>query len=265
MMMAVRSVQQLVDRALEALLGGGSRREEASSRITRPGSRRKTRVKASSCASPADRLCPPVSSSVSSPCGSAAIPIAQFQFVERCQDLFVGDGAVEEGQVVAHAGAEQLHILGDDGHALAQRFSLASRRSTPSRRISPAGRVVQAEDQPRQGGLAAAGASQQPQHLPGLQREGQVVQHRVVRIVVGKATRPRKPEPSGRPADCVPGPSSHLRFDLAQLGQAFHTGADGLEALHLVGQRPDRFFQQVDVMDEQIDRADGDAPRVNSK
>ena len=43
--------------------------DEASSRMTRPGSRRKTRVKASNCASPAERPCPPVSSWVSNPSG----------------------------------------------------------------------------------------------------------------------------------------------------------------------------------------------------
>ncbi len=48
----------------------GSRREEASSRMTRPGSARKTRVKASNCASPAESPSPSEPSSVSSPIGS---------------------------------------------------------------------------------------------------------------------------------------------------------------------------------------------------
>ena len=47
----------------------GSRREEASSKMTRPGFRRKTRVNASNCASPADNERLPVSNSVSKPSG----------------------------------------------------------------------------------------------------------------------------------------------------------------------------------------------------
>jgi len=48
----------------------GSSRDEASSRITSAGSLRKTRAKANSCASPADRLEPPASSCVSKPFGN---------------------------------------------------------------------------------------------------------------------------------------------------------------------------------------------------
>ena len=39
-------------------------------------------------------------------------------------DPGVGYHRIKKGQVVAHAGLEQLYVLGDKGHAPAQRFQL---------------------------------------------------------------------------------------------------------------------------------------------
>jgi hypothetical protein len=45
-------------------------------------------------------------------------------------DLFIGDRAVEERQVIAHTGTEQLHILRDDGDAATWVSTCASRMSS---------------------------------------------------------------------------------------------------------------------------------------
>ena len=64
---------------------------------------------------------PPASSSVSRPCGQRAEPRAQSP-ARRCAVRMRSSGmvGVEEGQVVAHAGAEELHVLRDHADAPAQ-------------------------------------------------------------------------------------------------------------------------------------------------
>ena len=139
MMIAVRSRSSLSTARSMSCSVAGSSRDEASSRMTRPGSRKKTRVKASNCASPAESPRPPVSSWVSSPSGSDSYQSRQFQFLDHGVDPLVGNAAVEKGQVVAHAGLEQLHVLGHHRHPLAQRVERrAGAMSTPPSAIRPA-------------------------------------------------------------------------------------------------------------------------------
>ena len=52
--------------------------------------------------------------------GQGAVPAPQAQVAEHLQDALVGDRGVEQRQVVAHRGPEELHVLGDHADMLAQ-------------------------------------------------------------------------------------------------------------------------------------------------
>ena len=98
----------------------GSRREEASSSMTSPGSRRKTRAKASSCDSPADRPAARREASVE-PVGQRLAPVPEAELAQHGGDPLIGDAAVEQRQVVANAGAEEMDVLGDDADRSGER------------------------------------------------------------------------------------------------------------------------------------------------
>ena len=109
--------------------------------------------------------------------GQAAIPIHQSEGFQAAEDGGVVDGLVEEGQVLAHRGAEDLHILRHHAHPLAQsvQSEVADRLATEAD-LSLLD-VVEAEEQARQGALAAAGASEEAQGAARLEAEGNVAQH----------------------------------------------------------------------------------------
>ena len=89
------------------------------------------------------------------PVGQPCQPVGQSQFVDHRQDLVVGDAAVEESEVVAHGGLEELDVLGDQATRCRSGLSWCwVQRDAPQPDLA-VGWVVQAEDQPRQGGLAA--------------------------------------------------------------------------------------------------------------
>ncbi len=94
----------------------GSRRDEASSRMIRSGSARKTRAKARSWACPASPVPPGPQLRVES-LRKAREPFAQSELVQHLCDRCVGDARVKKREVVAHAGLEELHLLGDERHA----------------------------------------------------------------------------------------------------------------------------------------------------
>ena len=51
---------------------------------------------------------------------------------------------------------------------------------------------------------------------------------------------------------------SDLALDGKQLGNALHVGAHVLQILHLFGQNANRPGDQIGVVDNQVDRTDGD-------
>ena len=121
-------------------------------------------MKASSCASPAESPPPPDSSSVSSPLGSELIPVLQAQVADGFDDALIGDGRVEEGQVLAHRGVEELDVLGDHAHAAAQllHWKLADihRLAVGAQVDAALIRIIQAEEQAGEGGLALSRCAQ---------------------------------------------------------------------------------------------------------
>ncbi len=123
-------------------------------------------------------------------------------------------------------------------------------------RDAAAGDVIQTEDQTCQGGLAAPGAAQQSQHRARVHLKGQAVQDGIASIV-GKA-HILKGQRQGARGNVLPAALHDVRFETPELGQAFHTGADGLKGFDLVRHRPERFLQQINVVNKQVDRANGD-------
>ena len=118
--------------------------------------------------------------------------------------------------------------------------------------------VIQTEDQTRQRGFAAPGAAQQSQHGTRCETEGQALQDGIAAIVGKAHILERQRQGTGR--NVLPVALHNIRLEAAEFGQALHTGADGLEGFDLVRHGPERLLQQVDVMDKQVDRADGDQP-----
>ena len=158
------------------------------------------------------------------PRGRARCQLPQAQVVQgraRCGRPRIA--GVEEGQVVAHRGPEELHVLGDHRHPRAQLARRGRRRSTHSAPDgSPGGhraaqraqgdgprcRVVEAEQEAGQGGLAAPGAPQEAQHGARLQAEGDPVQHQL-RLAVAEGHL-LEGDGQGPAGDGAPGPSGRL-------------------------------------------------------
>jgi len=208
--------QQLVNRALDDLLGGriqpgrgliqnhqaGVLQEDARERQQLRLSRRK--------AAPAG-----LQTGVKT-AWQRAIPVAQLQLFDYFQDALVGNVTVEERQVVAHAGLKQLHILGDHRHAPPQIVQPELAQIDPVQPHHTGRYIVEPEDQPRHGRLAAARAPQQSQHAPRRQPEVQPVQHRFA-IHVGEGhTLKAQLQRAGR--DRRAGAVDDLGLEGAQLG-----------------------------------------------
>src|SRR5688572_1494842 len=52
----------------------------------------------------------------------------------------------------------------------------------------------------------------------------------------------------------------HFWLEITELVEALYAGTDSLEALDLMGHCPKRFFEQIDVMDEEVNCANRDQP-----
>ncbi len=120
-MMPVRPASKPAQRRVHQPLGGGSSREDASSRITTSGSRRKMRAQASTWACPAESPAPPAPSRCPARAAAPAASRPGPSVVQHGTDAVVRHAVVEEGQVVAHAGVEEMHVLGDQADARAHR------------------------------------------------------------------------------------------------------------------------------------------------
>ena len=125
----------------------GSSRDDASSRITRPGSLQEDAGEGQQL-----RLArrQPAAARRQLACRARAAARDATSPRPRSssarQDARVGDARVEEGQVVAHAGVEQLHVLRDHADAPAQIGAAApSRRSHAAQADGARRRVVEAQ------------------------------------------------------------------------------------------------------------------------
>ncbi len=153
----------------------GSRRDEASSRITSPGSWRKMRIKASSCASPADSPPPPDSSTVSSPLGSDSShsPSPSSWITWR---ILSSETRPSKKVRLSRTVAWKSWTFCVTMPTRPRRSASGTRRTSTNRPPSPRptrprSGIVETEQQPGQRRLAAAGAAQQAQHPARRQAE----------------------------------------------------------------------------------------------
>src|SRR5262249_11421339 len=148
-------------------------------------------------------------------------------------------GGGEEGQVVAHGGPEELHLLGDQPYP-----ALHGPRRDAAQVDAPEGNgprrgVVEAEQEASDGRLAAAGAPQEAQRPPPGEGEGDAVQDEPGPVAVAEVDVPEVDAqgPGGQLAglagagagEGVPGPGAGQGVDAGDAGGRL------LEALHLTG------------------------------
>src|SRR5258708_14606668 len=110
-------------------------------------------------------------------------PLPQIQFFERLLDAFIADAPVENCQVVADAGMEELHILRNHADMAAQIFQSHSAKLLSIEVDTPRSGIVQAEEQAGNRRFAAAGASEQSQHFARLKLERNVLQDVLLSII----------------------------------------------------------------------------------
>ena len=145
----------------------GSSRDEGSSRITTPGSWRKTRAKASSCCSPADRpLSPRSELGVEA---DRADPASQAGPIEDAAGSPRRDVSPKRVRLSRTGGPEELDILSHHPEATPQRIEARRPQIDLADPHGPGVGVVETRDQPCDRGLAAAGAPQQPEHRARLE------------------------------------------------------------------------------------------------
>ena len=98
-----------------------------------------------------------------------------------------------------------------------------------------------------------------PNTVPGFRREGEMLQNVRLGVVfiVKRDVLKRHGQRAGRESHARPIVDG--RLDLAQLGNAIDAGARSLQVLHLAQNLPQRAFQQVDVVENQVELADGHA------
>ncbi len=103
--------------------------------------------------------------------------------VKTLENKLVVDGFVKKGQILPHRCLEELDLLSDHAHPLTQlrERQLAYIHSAHADR-TPAG-VIEAEQQPRQRGFAAARSTQQPHHFAGPQPKRYMFQYLIFRAV----------------------------------------------------------------------------------
>ena len=83
---------------------------------------------------------------------------------EHLLQLLIANGAVEKGQVIAHRRLEELHILGDHGDSSTQIIEPQIPQVHPAQPDRAQVWIVQAEEQPGEGGFPRPGAPQDSQH-----------------------------------------------------------------------------------------------------
>jgi hypothetical protein len=195
--------------------------------------------------------------------GESVEPGPESHLVQHLDQALVGDGGIEEGQVVAHGGLEQLHLLRHHPHAAAQFDQRHVARVHAAQQEAPLAGVVEAEQQPGQGGLAAPRAAQQSEVVAS--GDGQIepfeVRARVRLRVVVPERHPFEAnlERTGRQGGGPPRfEGSQPRALAEQLVDAPDAGPGPLQHLHLLGDLLDRRLQHDEVLEHHVGRAEGD-------
>ena len=104
--------------------------------------------------------------------------------MQRIDHGIVGGLVVEEGDVVAERAGEQFDLLGDERDAASEFVERDLTDRDPAERHEAAGGFDESEHEPRERGLAAAGASDDPDRPARLDSYVDVAQHRPIVAVV---------------------------------------------------------------------------------
>ena len=180
MMMAVRlppparAAQQLVERPLDQPVGDrieprGGLVEHHQARVLQehPGERQQLRLAGREAAAGDQHGVQPLR--------LAGQPVAEAEVGEHLDDARVGDRWRRTGWRCRAPRRRTAAPPGSPGRCgRAAQARVASRMSRPSRVMRALDGIVEAEEQPRERGLAAAGAPEQAEHLARLQRQRDV-------------------------------------------------------------------------------------------
>src|SRR5215471_20911391 len=90
------------------------------------------------------------------------------------------DGPVEKGQVIAHTGMEELHILRYHTDCVTYVTALRLPEIDTVQADHATGRIIEAKKQARQCRLTAAGAPKQAEHLTGFKTERDILHNHLL-------------------------------------------------------------------------------------
>ena len=232
----------------------GSTRAVASSSTTRSGWRSHTRARARSCACPADSPAPAAPSGRSMPPAASDV---QTDRAERGDHRLVARLRVVERHVVADRALEQLHLLGHESDPPAQLGHRDVGDVDPAQAKVSRGRLDEAQHEARERGLAAAGAPDDADRTAAGDLDVDVVEDRSGIVVVGEpdAAAGHGERARRRRLGAV---VDDGRLERQQLGDTTHRPVGLLHRLQLLHQVLERAGHQLDVLEQQEGRAEGD-------
>jgi len=171
-------------------------------------------------------------------------------------DLGLGGGGAAVGDVLGHVAAEEVGLLGDHAQALAVGREVVGADVHAVDQDRARRGVVEAGDELDEGGLARAGLAHQGDRLAWRHVQGDVVQGRAVRALVGEgdvAELHLAPQPSGH-GDGVLGWFDRAR-GAEQVADPAQAHAGLLVAVEDTGELLDRAEEQVQVEQERQEDA----------
>ena len=111
-------------------------------------------------------------------------PIGQPQVEQNLHDGLIGRVRIEEGQVVAHAGPEQLHVLGNHAHPMPEVVGIGIPSGEPSEHHPSVDGIVEPGQQPGQSCFTAAGSPQNTNHPSGRHVERDIVENGLADVFI---------------------------------------------------------------------------------
>ena len=185
-------------------------------------------------------------------------PALEPELAEHVAKPPVGDIAIKERDVVAKRAAEELDVLRDEPDPFAQGREGHGTDVGTAEPDDAVRRVVQPEEQPRDRGLAGARATEQPEHLAGLDATRDVAQDRLglvgERSVVELDRQCARWEGRTRAI-------RHACVHRQQLAHADDTAGGLLEGAHLANEPFERLLQHPRVAEDEVDRPERDRTR----
>ena len=247
----INVVRPAVSRATAASSGSsvaGSTRAVASSSTTMSGSRSHTRASARSCASPADRPAPPAPSCRWMPPSAKR---AEAGVAQRRRDRVVGRRLVEQGDVVADRAARAARPPGGPAQLAGVAHRAGSRSmGTPPSSTRAAGASTSRNTQPRQRGLAAAGATDHARSSGPRRKSGRSTAARAGRRR-SRSRRRRNSTLSGPRGGERRAVVADVGLDRQQVDDPHHRAIGLLHGLELIDHVLQRSGQQQDVLEQQ--------------